>query len=44
MSARAGAGDHFIHRATEPGWYYVEVKLTTPGNGPYKLHIAKSVP
>jgi subtilisin family serine protease len=41
-SARAGSSEHFIHRAREEGWYYVEVKLTTPGNGPYKLHISKS--
>ena len=41
-SARAGSNEHFIHRAREDGWYYVEVKLTTPGNGPYKLHISKS--
>jgi Subtilase family len=41
-SAHAGATEHFIHRARETGWYYVEVKLTTPGGGPYRLRIAKS--
>jgi hypothetical protein len=42
QSAHAGSHEHFLHRAGKAGWYYVEVKLTTPGAGPYKLHISKS--
>jgi subtilisin family serine protease len=42
QSARAGPNEHFLHRAREGGWYYVEVKLTTPGAGQYRLHISKS--
>jgi hypothetical protein len=44
LSAHAGPNEHFLHRAREAGWYYVEVKLTTPGSGPYRLHISKSRP
>ncbi len=42
LSAHAGPNEHFLHRARRTGWYYVEVKLTTPGSGRYRLHIAKS--
>jgi subtilisin family serine protease len=42
QSAHAGPNEHFLHRAREQGWYYVEVKLTTPGSGAYRLHISKS--
>ncbi len=42
QSAHAGPNEHFLHRAGRAGWYYVEVKLTTAGAGPYKLHISKS--
>lgn len=41
-SAHAGSREHFIHRARQAGWYYVEVKLTTPGSGAYTLQISKS--
>ena len=42
QSARAGPNEHFLHRARVPGWYYVEVKLTTQGAGAYRLRISKS--
>ena len=42
LSAHAGPNEHFLHRAREEGWYFVELKLTTPGSGAYHLHISKS--
>ena len=30
------------HRASEPGWYFVEVKMAGPGSGRYSLRFAKS--
>jgi subtilisin family serine protease len=44
QSAGGGPNEHFIHRAREEGWYYVEVKLGTPGGGEYRLRISKSRP
>ena len=42
QSVRGGANAHFLHRARQDGWYYVEVKLPQPGAGQYRLHISKS--
>jgi subtilisin family serine protease len=42
QSVHAGPNEHFLHRAHQEGWYYVEVKLSTPGAGQYRLHISKS--
>jgi len=43
QSVHSGSSnEHFLHRAREDGWYYVEVKLPSPGSGAYRLHIAKS--
>jgi hypothetical protein len=42
QSVHAGASEHFLHRASEDGWYYVEVKMRAPGSGEYRLHISKS--
>jgi subtilisin family serine protease len=42
QSTHAGSNEHFIYRARETGWYYVEVKLATQGGGQYRLHILKS--
>jgi subtilase family protein len=42
QSVHAGPNEHFLHRAREEGWYYVEVKLATQGAGPYRLRISKS--
>ncbi len=41
-AATAGPNEHFLYRAREEGWYYVEVKITTEGAGPYTLRISKS--
>jgi subtilisin family serine protease len=42
QSVRGGATAHFLHRARQDGWYYVELKLPQPGAGQYRLHISKS--
>jgi hypothetical protein len=42
QSVHVGPNEHFLNRAREDGWYYVEVKLSTPGAGQYRLHISKS--
>ena len=42
QSVHAGPNEHFLHRARQEGWYYVEVKMSTPGDGQYRLHISKS--
>ena len=42
QSAHGGPNAHFLHRAGQAGWYYVEVKLPAPGSGQYRLHISKS--
>jgi subtilisin family serine protease len=44
QSVHVGPNEHFLHRARQEGWYYVEVKLSTPGAGQYRLHISKSRP
>ncbi|HEU0304772.1 MAG TPA: SpoIID/LytB domain-containing protein [Gaiellaceae bacterium] len=41
QSARAGPNEAFSYRATEGGWYYVEVKMAGPGSGRYALRLAK---
>ncbi len=43
QSVHAGSSnEHFLYRARQDGWYYVEVKLPSPGSGQYRLHISKS--
>lgn len=42
QSARAGPNERFLYEAPAGGWYFVEVKLTTPGAGSYTLRVAKS--
>jgi subtilisin family serine protease len=42
QSVRGGRTEHFLHRAAQAGWYYVELKMPTPGSGQYTLHISKS--
>ena len=44
QSARVGPNEHFLHRARQEGWYYIEVKLATPSPEPgvYRLRISKS--
>ena len=42
QSVRAGPNESISHRALQPGWYFVEVKMVGPGSGRYSLHIAKT--
>ena len=44
QSVHVGPNEHFLHRARQEGWYYVEVKMSAPGEGQYRLHISKSRP
>ena len=34
----------FSYRAAHTGWYFVEVKVATPGSGAYQLKLVKSPP
>jgi subtilisin family serine protease len=42
QSAHAGPNERIAYRALRGGWYYVEVKITVPGSGPYLLELTKS--
>ena len=42
VSSRAGRSDVVGYRAPAAGWYYLQVKLTTPGWGSYRLLVSKS--
>ncbi len=42
QSARPGPRDYLAHRAPKAGWYFVQVKLSSPGAGPYTLVVVKS--
>jgi subtilisin family serine protease len=42
QSVRSGPNESFAYRAPLGGWYYVEVKLATPGSGGYALRLVKS--
>jgi SpoIID/LytB domain protein len=42
VSHRAGPRQSFTYRAGAAGWYNVEVKLASPGSGPYRLRVSKS--
>jgi Subtilase family len=42
QAVHRGASAHFLHRAAEDGWYFVELKMSRPGAGQYRLHISKS--
>ena len=37
-----GSSHRLGYRVRKKGWYYVEVKVTTRGSGPYELTIARS--
>ena len=39
-----GSRQHIAFTAPGRGWYYVEVKVSSPGYGPYTLTLAKSSP
>jgi subtilisin family serine protease len=43
-SAAPGATQSLRFTAPGRGWYYVEVKVTSSGSGPYTLTLAKSTP
>ena len=36
-----GSRQHIAFTAPGRGWYYVEVKVTSPGFGPYSLLLSK---
>ena len=42
QSARPGSRERLNYRAPTPGWYYVQVKLGTPGAGSYRLAFSKT--
>jgi hypothetical protein len=42
LSAGPGAAERVAYRARRPGWYYLEIKLSTPGSGPYRLDLTKT--
>ena len=42
QSIGAGPDEQFGYRAPVGGWYYLEVKLATPGSGAYTLRYVKS--
>ena len=41
-AGRAGQKQHLSYRVRQTGWYYVEVKATSPGSGAYFLRLSKS--
>jgi len=42
LSATSGPNERLAYRARAGGWYYVEVKIATPGAGPYTLRLTKA--
>ena len=42
QSSGSGSNERIAYRAPTGGWYYVEVKITQPGSGPYELDLAKT--
>jgi hypothetical protein len=42
QSSSPGRQARLAHRATAKGWYDLELKIATPGFGPYTLSYAKS--
>jgi hypothetical protein len=42
QSISAGSSHRLGYRIPRKGWYYVEVKVTTRGSGPYELGITRS--
>jgi subtilisin family serine protease len=41
QSAKPGSRERLTFRATAPGWYYLEVRMSRPGSGAYDLTVAK---
>jgi subtilisin family serine protease len=44
QSIAPGAVQHVLYRSTVRGWYYLEVKVVSPGSGPYVLTLTKTAP
>ena len=42
QSARPGPNEKLNYRAPTPGWYFVQVKIGTPGAGAYRLAFSKT--
>jgi hypothetical protein len=42
QSISPGSSHRLGYRVRKKGWYYVEVKVTTRGSGPYELTINRS--
>jgi hypothetical protein len=42
QSIGPGTSHRLGYRIPRKGWYYVEVKVTTRGSGPYELTISRS--
>ena len=41
ISARPAAREYFSHRASKGGWYYVQVRMSSPGLTRYRLTVVK---
>jgi hypothetical protein len=41
QSARPGSREHLAFRAAAPGWYFLEVRISTAGEGAYDLTVVK---
>jgi subtilisin family serine protease len=44
QSVAPGSQQHLVFRSQRSGWYYVEVRVTSPGSGPYALALTKTPP
>jgi subtilisin family serine protease len=44
QSIAPGSSQRMAFRAPGRGWYYLEVKVTSPGSGPYTLTLRKTTP
>jgi hypothetical protein len=42
QSAHAGRTEALTYRASQAGWYYVELQVTKPGAGRYSVRLTKS--
>jgi subtilisin family serine protease len=44
QSSRPGSRELLHYKSVETGWFYVEVKMTVPGAGAYRLTVSKTSP
>ena len=44
QSVGAGSNQQLTFTARRRGWYYVEVKVASPGSGQYTLRLTKTTP